>query len=736
MNPNPGQSSSDDLKIYAVRVNGIILVDLIKANGNTFQGATNFNPFTTDIDAVRGQETDYATLNALKINSSSSILLSDGNLRVDITGNYYNALSNLGMSSGKFYCEISPVRGYSYFGIATNDVVNNTWGGDQSGNVAWVLHTNGSIYHNNATTNGTGFPTPGTSGGYTLGLLFDANSKTMRYVDNGAISKIYNMANTVDGDSFYYFIGGDAGSYEIDVNFGQKPFKFSPPAGFQPLNAASVRPETVITRPDQFFGVTTYSGSGAQKSIPLNMKPDLVWIKSHDGSTGYNHLLFDSVRGATNYIKSDSVAANQTNASTLSSFNYNGFTLGGDNEVNKVSHDYVAWSWKAGGKDGSNAFNIDDVGYASAADVGMNVGGLNGTLNKTQLWSGLFTLSSGSFDQAITNAFNGVLSSSTRARTGDNAVLITMTLSTPVTVSSEIKVIGEAGYDSTCTVTVGGITYNSSSGYVHTFNVSGSLTQMTLVGNSANGRTYFEGMEIDSKLLVDSNVSINLPSLAATSASVGTKQGFSIITYSGVGAAKTINHGLNQEPEFMMVKRTDDNASWAVYHSARGNTIVSELNGTGEASSSSVWNSINPTSKVFSIGDYADSGGNEKDYIAYLWHSVPGLQKFGKYTGNTDADGPYIELGFRPSLIIFKYSGASWTLIDDERDPINPTTRRLFADGSGNDSVGANANVDFLSNGFKIRTDHVGINRNGEVFYMAWAEAPVSNLYGAQSNAR
>ena len=119
-----------------------------------------------------------------------------------------------------------------------------------------------------------------------------------------------------------------------------------------------------------------------------------------------------------------------------------------------------------------------------------------------------------------------------------------------------------------------------------------------------------------------------------------------------------------------------------------------------------------------------------------MWHSVPGLQKFGKYTGNTDADGPYIELGFRPSLIIFKYSGASWTLIDDERDPINPTTRRLFADGSGNDSVGANANVDFLSNGFKIRTDHVGINRNGEVFYMAWAEAPAFNLYGGQSNAR
>ena len=102
-------------------------------------------------------------MNPLKVSDTSSIVLSDGNLRVDITGNYYNAVSTLGMSSGKFYCETS-VRGYSYFGIATGDVVPNTWGGDQTNNTAWVLHTNGSIYHNNATTNGTGFPTLGTSG--------------------------------------------------------------------------------------------------------------------------------------------------------------------------------------------------------------------------------------------------------------------------------------------------------------------------------------------------------------------------------------------------------------------------------------------------------------------------------------------------------------------------------------------------------------------------------------------
>ena len=47
------------------------------------------------------------------------------------------------------------------------------------------------------------------------------------------------------------------------VNFGQKPFKFPPPDGFQPLNTANTRPVKVISRPDQYVGITTWTGNGA-----------------------------------------------------------------------------------------------------------------------------------------------------------------------------------------------------------------------------------------------------------------------------------------------------------------------------------------------------------------------------------------------------------------------------------------------------------------------------------------
>ena len=75
-------------------------------------------------------------------------------------------------------------------------------------------------------------------------------------------------------------------NYDTVVNFGQKPFKFAPPDGFQSLSAAGVRPETVIVRPDQYVGVTTYNGNAGTQSINCGFKPDFVWIKNRDDTSG------------------------------------------------------------------------------------------------------------------------------------------------------------------------------------------------------------------------------------------------------------------------------------------------------------------------------------------------------------------------------------------------------------------------------------------------------------------
>ena len=96
-----------------------------------------------------------------------------------------------------------------------------------------------------------------------------------------------------------------------ELNFGQKPFKFPPPDGFQPLNAANTRPVNVISRPDQFVGVTTYSGDDTDpKQINLGMAPDLIWVKTRNQTNW--HWLTDTVRGAPNKLYSNSTDAEDT----------------------------------------------------------------------------------------------------------------------------------------------------------------------------------------------------------------------------------------------------------------------------------------------------------------------------------------------------------------------------------------------------------------------------------------
>ena len=150
---------------------------------------------------------------------------------------------------------------------------------------------------------------------------------------------------------------------------------------------------------------------------------------------------------------------------------------------------------------------------------------------------------------------------------------------------------------------------------------------------------------------------------------------------------------------------------------------------------------------------------DSSNVIYYSWHDVPGLQKFGKYTGNgtqsyssganVNTNGPFVELGFEPALIIIKgYSAASdWSIFDQERCKINYNDVALRVNyanveignsrgGVGEASQPQNYCVDILSNGFKIRATGGAVNYGSTGYiYAAWAKAPTFNLFGAQSNA-
>ena len=110
----------------------------------------------------------------------------------------------------------------------------------------------------------------------------------------------------------------------------------------------------------------------------------------------------------------------------------------------------------------------------------------------------------------------------------------------------------------------------------------------------------------------------------------------------------------------------------------------------------------------------------------YAFKEVKGYSKFGKYTGNGNADGTFVYTGFRPAFIMIKNTssgGTDWVMHDSARDPFNVIGERLIANGTNAGST--TTYLDFLSNGFKWRTSDFGRNESGSNFiYMAFAEHP------------
>jgi len=106
---------------------------------------------------------------------------------------------------------------------------------------------------------------------------------------------------------------------------------------------------TTIDDPEAYFQVQLYTGNGsANHAITLggdtDMQPDFVWIKNRDATD--SNCLFDSARGATNVLHSDTETAEVTDTDTLDSFASDGFQVDADVKVNTNAEKYVAWCWK------------------------------------------------------------------------------------------------------------------------------------------------------------------------------------------------------------------------------------------------------------------------------------------------------------------------------------------------------------------------------------------------------
>ena len=213
---------------------------------------------------------------------------------------------------------------------------------------------------------------------------------------------------------------------------------------------------------------------------------------------------------------------------------------------------------------------------------------------------------------------------------------------------------------------------------------------------------------------------------------VSTESGFSIISYVGNNTSgHTIPHELGVIPKMIIFKNRDANSTdWRIYHRTvgAGNSIL--LDTTAALFSSGNFASTFPTSSVFTVGTGGNINDSDSNYIAYCFAPVEGFSRLGFYKGNSANDGTYVHTGFRPAFVMQKVSSGGtgeWLMYDNKRDVHNEITKILRP--SDNAVEGTGAELDFLSNGFKLRGASTSSanqhNTTSDVYiYMAFAEMP------------
>ena len=352
---------------------------------------------------------------------------------------------------------------------------------------------------------------------------------------------------------------------------------------------------TTIDDPSAHFQTLLYTGDGTSSQAQTNtgnsdLQPDWVWIKKRAGGTARAHQLYDSSRGVTKLLHSNSDGAESTQSAGLPAFGSDGFTVGDDDGIGANTATYVAWQWKANG---------------------------------------------------------------------------------------------------------------------------GTTTSFNESGNNPGGT-------------IQTN----------------TTAGFSIITTTGTGATGTIAHGLGAVPHWWISKQRSNAENWAVYHvsnTSAPETEILTLNTTdATADNANAYNDTAPTSTNLTVHTKNEVNTDGRTYVHYVFAPIQGYSKFGSYTGNGNADGPFVYTGFKPAWLIIKRTSSSgdWLLWDNKRDTSNVTDAVLKPNSNAAENTGY-WYIDFLSNGFKIRATDAEINQSGgTLIYMAFAEHPFVSSKGVPVTAR
>ena len=371
-------------------------------SGNTNDWTAN-NLAASDV-VTDSPTNNFATFNPLDI-SGTTLTYSEGNLKAERTStSNAQAYSSFSFNSGKWYAEFLLDTGNSGVGViagTTNAGANRYLGQDS---FTYSYYFDGRKVNNATyTAYGDSYTTAADGSGDVVGVYIDADNGDIYFSKNGTVQNSGTAAFTGVTGPFRFAIASESNCFHI-ANFGQDDsfagLKTSGSAAASDDNGNGVfydaiglsgylapcsanLPEPTIgpnstTTSDEHFNTVLYTGNGSTQSITgAGHQPNLVWIKSRAATR--HHMWYDSVRGATKAIRSSLTNAEITGATTLTSFDSDGFSLGSDSDVNTNAEAFVSWNWKAGGTAVSNTDGSITSSVSANPDAGMSIVSWTGT---------------------------------------------------------------------------------------------------------------------------------------------------------------------------------------------------------------------------------------------------------------------------------------------------------------------------------------------------------------------
>ncbi len=268
---------------------------------------------------------NYAVLNYIDSNTAANI--SGANLNWTSPGIDREIRGTIGVSSGKYYWEVVVTSGNTaHVGVDTlNTAILNDYVGSTS--TSWGLNLSNGNKRNagSSVTYGSSF-----ANNDIMMCALDMDNSKIWWGKNGTWFASGDPAAGTNAAftnlSGYTLAFACTPRNSSSVNFGQRPFAYTPPTGFNRLNTYNL-PDSTIKKGNSYMDATTYTGNGTSQTITnaASFRPDLVWIKGR--SYADFHTWFDTVRGATLSLSSNLTTAEVTRTTALTAFTSTGFTV-------------------------------------------------------------------------------------------------------------------------------------------------------------------------------------------------------------------------------------------------------------------------------------------------------------------------------------------------------------------------------------------------------------------------